>query len=61
MIVLNWLFSLLGVMVSTVFLCAAPAMLLMSLFITQMVINAEVARYGFSAVLDKLNKLVKKI
>ena len=61
MIVLNWLVSLLGVMVSTVFLCAAPAMLLMSLFITQMVINAEVARYGFSAVLDKLNKLAKKI
>lgn len=58
---LNWCISLLGATVNTIFLCAAPAMILLSVFITQFVINSEVTRFGFASVIDKLNKIVKKI
>lgn len=58
---LNLCIALMGATVNTIFLCVAPAMVLLSVFIVQVVVNSEITRYGFGAVLNKLNKIVKKI
>ena len=61
LILINWCVALMGVLVNSIFLCAAPAMLLLSVFITQWVINSEATRYGFASVLEKLNSMLKKM
>ncbi|EAW2151952.1 hypothetical protein R7652_004108 [Salmonella enterica] len=60
MVGINWIIAILGAMVNTIFLCLAPAMILISIFVVQWVINSEITRYGFSVVLNKLKNLARK-
>lgn len=61
LVLINWCVALMGVLINSIFLCASPAMLLLSIFFIQWIINSEITRYGFSTVLEKLNKVLKKI
>ncbi|EHM7819006.1 hypothetical protein KG166_003958 [Salmonella enterica subsp. enterica serovar Eastbourne] len=58
---LNWGVAILGATVNTTFLCLSPAMILISIFVTQFVVNAEIARYGLGAVMGKINKVLRNI
>ncbi|EOW6430015.1 hypothetical protein ACOZVK_003791 [Cronobacter sakazakii] len=60
-LVINWTVALLACLVDSTFICASPFILLLSVFLLQWVISAEVTRYGMSSLMTKLTKLAKKI